>query len=355
MIVTILDRHIGRVVLYSTLLVFAVLLALFTLFEFVDKLDELGHGSFGLYQALKYLVLTLPRKIYELFPMAALLGTILGMSSLAMDSELIAMRAAGVSLLRIVGSVAKIGAVFVLAAVLIGEFGAPAAEKAATRSRAEAMNVGIQQENASIWLRDDLAFINIGEVLPDLSVLRLYIYQFDASDQLRLQTFAESARYEDGKWRLREVSQSLLDQDRVQIRSQSEEEWVSSIDPEVLAVFAVKPESLSAFNLYRYIRHLARNSQETERYRLALWYKLIAPLTTGVMVVLAIPFVFMSTRGGGLGSRLFVGIMLGLAFFVLNRAFGFAALLYNLPPFLGALAPTLLFFLLALYLLRRVA
>lgn len=355
MIVSILDRHIGRTVLYSTLLVMAVLLALFTLFEFVDKLDELGQGDFGLFQAMKYLVLTLPRKVYELFPMAALLGTILGLSSLAMDSELIAMRAGGVSLLRIVGSVAKIGGVFVLAAVIVGEIGAPAAERAAQRSRAEAMNIGIQQENASVWLKDGLAFINIGEVLPDLSVLRVYVYQFDAQDQLRLQTYAESARYENGRWHLSDISQSLIGEESVSIRKQQEEQWTSSIDPEVLAVFAVKPEMLSAWNLYRYVRHLSRNGQETERYELALWYKIIAPLTTGVMVILAIPFVFMTIRSGGMGFRLFGGIMLGLGFFVLNRAFGFASLLYNLPPFLGALVPTLLFFGLALYLLRRVA
>lgn len=355
MILSVLDRHIGRTVLYSTLLVMAVLLALFTLFEFVDKIEELGQGGFGLFQVVKYLLLTLPRKIYELFPMAALLGTILGLSGLAMDSELVAMRAAGISLLRIVGSVAKIGGVFVLAAILVGEFAAPAAEKAAQQSRAEAMNIGIQQENASIWLKDGLTFINIGEVLPDLSILRLYLYQFDVHDQLRLQTYAEGARYEGGLWHLRDVSQSVIGEKNVSIRKQPEDQWNSSIDPEVLAVFAVKPEMLSAWNLYRYLRHLSRNGQETERYELALWYKLIAPFTTGVMVVLAIPFVFMTIRAGGMGFRLFVGIMLGLGFFVLNRAFGFASLLYNLPPSLGALVPTLLFFGLALYLLRRVA
>lgn len=353
--ITILDRHIGRVIMYNTLLVFGVLLALFTLFEFVDKVGDLGRENFGLAEVSRYLALSTPRKIYELFPMAALLGTTMGLSALAVDSELVAMRAAGVSLLRIAGAVAKIGGVFVVAAALIGEFLAPMSENLAQRSRAEAMRIGIQQDNNSIWLRDGAAFINIGEVLPDLSVLQVNIYEFDENNALRRQTYAESGMYERPHWRLERVNQSLLDQEQISIREFGYVEWESAVEPDVLKVFAVKPEGLSAFNLYRYINHLGRNNQETARYELAFFFKLISPLTTGVMVILAIPFVFISARGGGMGFRLFMGIMLGLAFYVVNRGFGFFSLLYDVPPLLGAVVPTVLFFLLALYLLRRVA
>ena len=355
MIVSILDRHIGRTILYSTSLVFMVLLALFTFFEFVDKLDEANRATGGFYDVARYLALTTPRKIYELFPMAALLGTTLGLSSLAIDSELIAMRAAGVSLLRIVGSVLKVGAVFVVAATLIGELVAPQAENQAQRTRAESLRIGILQDNASIWLRDNLAFINIGEVLPDLSVLKINIYQFDAGSRLRTQIYAESGKYDNGRWHLRGVSQSTINDDQVQISHRDSEHWQSAIEPDMLAVFAVKPEGLSALNLFRYIRHLQRNNQETSRYKLAFWYKLVSPLTTGVMVVLAIPFVFMPLRNAGMGYRLFLGIMLGLSFFVFSRGFGYISLLYGVPPFVGAVLPSLLFLLLAAYLLRRVA
>lgn len=355
MMFSILDRHIGRTILYSTSLVFMVLLALFTFFEFVDKLDEAGRAAGGFYDVMRYLVLTTPRKIYELFPMAALLGTTMGMSSLAIDSELIAMRAAGVSLLRIVGSVLKVGALFVLAAIFIGELVAPPAESQAQRARAESLRIGILQDNASIWLRDHLAFINIGEVLPDLSVLKINIYQFDEHARLRSQIYADSGKYEDGVWYLRGVSQSDIHEDKVAISRQDSQTWRSAIEPDMLSVFAVKPEGLSALNLFRYIRHLQRNNQETSRYKLAFWYKLISPLTTGVMVVLAIPFVFMPLRSAGMGYRLFLGIMLGLGFFVLSRGFGYVSLLYGVPPFLGAVLPALLFLLLAGYLLRRVA
>ena len=351
----IVDRYIGRAMLYSTVLVFAVLVGLFTFFEFIDKLDDVGQAEFGMWDVLSYLVLTLPKKAYELFPMAALLGTTMALSTLAVDSELIALRAAGVSLLRIVGAVAKTGLLFVLLAVMIGEGIAPASEQLAQRNRAEAMRVGIQQDNNSIWLREGASFVNIGEVLPDFSILRVNIYQFDQYNQLRNQVYAERAVYEGGRWRLQQVSQSQIAADRIGIRNEAEQQWLSGVDPDVLGVFAVKPEGLSAWSLFRYIRHLSRNHQDTARYELALWYKLIAPLSTGVMVILAIPFVFTQPRSTGMGFRLFVGIMIGLAFFVLNRGFGFYSLLYGIPPLLGAILPTLAFFLLALFLLRRVA
>ena len=351
----IVDRYIGRAMLYSTVLVFAVLIGLFTFFEFIDKLDDVGRAEFGIWDVLSYLVLTLPKKAYELFPMAALLGTTMALSTLAVDSELIALRAAGVSLLRIVAAVAKTGLLFVLLAVMIGEGVAPASEQLAQRNRAEAMRVGIQQDNNSIWLREGDSFVNIGEVLPDFSILRVNIYQFDQYNQLRNQVYAERAVYEGGRWRLQRVSQSQIAADRIGIRNEAEQQWLSGVDPDVLGVFAVKPEGLSAWSLFRYIRHLSRNHQDTARYELALWYKLIAPLSTGVMVILAIPFVFTQPRSTGMGFRLFVGIMIGLAFFVLNRGFGFYSLLYGIPPLLGATLPTLAFFLLALFLLRRVA
>ncbi len=352
---TILDRYIGRTLLSSTLLVFAVLLGLFSFFEFVDKLSDLGKGSFGLYDILRYLVLTLPRKIYELFPMAALLGATLGLSSLAIGSELIAMRAGGVSLTRIVVSAMKLGLVFALTAVLIGEFIAPASENLAQRARAEALQIGMVQENFGVWLRDGRTFISIGEVLPDLSLLKINIYQFDDQHQLRTQTYADSGRYEDGKWRLYRVNQSQLGQDSIQTRYLPSDTWNSVLEPNVLAVFTVNPEGLSALNLYRYIRHLRHNQQETGRYKLAFWYKIVSPLTTAVMMILAIPFVFSQPRSAGVGFRLFIGIMLGLGFFVLNRGFGFYSLLYGFPPAAGAMLPTLLFFLLSLLMLRRVA
>jgi lipopolysaccharide export system permease protein len=353
---TILDRHIGRAIAFSTLLVLGVLLSLFTFITFVEAIGDLGKANFGLAEVLKYVLLSLPRDAYELFPMTALLGATLGLSSLAVGSELIVMRAAGVSLLRIVGSVMKVGAVLILIAVVVGEVVAPVTEDLAQRGRAAALQRSVaQQSDRGLWLRDGSAFVHVGEVLPDLSLLRVTIYQFDDNARLRSQTFAQSGRYEQQRWRLDDVRQSWIADDKVHSRRLASDYLSSVLTPEILGVFAVKPEGLSAWHLFRYIQHLERSKQDTSRYRLALWHKIMLPLSTGVMVVLAIPFVFGQLRSGGLGSRVLVGIVLGLAFYLINRAFGYFGLLHGLPPAFGALLPPTLFFALALVMLRRVA
>lgn len=352
---SILDRYIGRSILTSTLLVFAVLTALFTFIKFVDALGDLGKATFGLYEVVRYVVLSMPRQASELFPMTALLGTTLGLSSLAADSELIAMRAAGVSLARLVGSVVKVGVVLVVLAVIVGEVVAPVTEDMAERGRSSALQVSVrQQKDSGLWVRDGQMFVHLGEVLPDLSVLRVNIYAFDPSNHLRLQTSAQRGRYEHDAWRLEEVRQSRLDDGRVRVRQINADEWASELTPDMLKVFAVKPEGLSIWRLYRYIQHLEQNKQDTGRYDLAFWNKLMSPVAAAVMMVLAVPFVFSQMRSSGVGSRLLIGIMLGLAFYVISRGFGYFGLLYGVPPALGAVVPTLLFLGIAALMLRRV-
>ncbi|MFQ6022040.1 MAG: LPS export ABC transporter permease LptG [Acidiferrobacterales bacterium] len=361
-LLTRLDRHIGRTVFLSTLLVFAILLALFAFFSLIDALKDFGKGHFGLYEIVKYVTLSLPGWLYALFPVAALLGAIFGLAWLAVGSELTAMRAAGISLARIVGAVMKIGLVFVLLGILIGETVVPVSETWAQRGRAEALEIGLHRERTGLWLRDGDDFVNIGEVLPDQSLLRVNIYRFDQASQLRRHTSAARAHFVSAEagvsepaWRLEAVRYSWIDNDSVRTRELGNDLWRSGVTPDVVEVFAVRPEALSTWHLFRYIQHLRRNRQETGRYELAFWNKALLPVATAVMVLLAVPFVFQQVRGGGMGRRIMLGIMLGFAFIVLNQAFGHLALLSGLPPFLAATLPIILFLLLALQLFRRVA
>jgi lipopolysaccharide export system permease protein len=354
---SILDRHIGRSILTSTLLVFVVLTALFTFIKFVEAMGDLGKATFGLVEVVRYVVLSVPRQASEMFPITALLGAILGLSSLAADSELIAMRAAGVSLARLVGSVVKVGILLVVLAVIVGEVIAPVTEDKAERGRSTALQVSVrQQKDSGLWVRDGQMFVHLGEVLPDLSVLRVNIYTFDESNQLRLQTSARRGQYEKAKevWRLQDVRQSRLDDGRVRVRQIDADDWISEVTPDMLKVFAVKPEGLSIWRLYNYIQHLEQNKQVTGRYDLAFWNKLMSPVAAAVMMVLAVPFVFSQMRSSGVGSRLLIGIMLGLAFWVMSRGFGYFGLLYGVPPAVGAVVPTVLFLGIAALLLRRV-
>lgn len=355
MIVSLLDRYIARRLIFGTLLVMGVLLALFVFVVVVDALPDYGRGSFGLYELLRYVLLSQPRKIYELFPVAVLVGTLLGLSTLAVSSELIAMRAAGVSRLRIVGSALKAGIVFVAAAVAIGELVVPRAETLAQTGRAQALSTGFQKGGTGIWLRDGNAFVNIGEVLPDLSLLRVSIFEFATDSELRTHTAARRAVYAGDGWRLEGVRQSAIDPEAVKVEAAPERAWRPTLTPEVVAVFAVRPEGLSMQQLVHYIRHLRANGQETARYALTLWQKALMPFATAIMVLLATPLVFKSTRGGGLAQRVFIGILLGLAFVVVHRSLGYVAVIYGIPAFVAALLPLLLFLALAALLLRRTA
>jgi len=352
---SILDRYLAGAILTSTALVLAVLIALFSFVQFVDALGDVGKADYQLMDAIRFVLLSIPRQMFEVFPMAALLGTTLGLSALAADSELVAMRAAGVSLLRIVRAAMQVGLALALVAVLIGEFVVPETEQMAERGRAEALKIRIKQQNDyGLWLRDSQDFVHVGEVLPDLTLLGIDIYRFDEREQLTLHLHAKRGQFVDAKWQLDEVRESRLTTDRVQTQRVGRYDWVTSLTPELFSVFRVRPEGLSVIQLYRYIRHLELNRQNTGSHALAFWQKIVAPFATVVMMVLAIPFVFGSQRSGGIGARLFTGIVIGLAFFVISRGFGFFGLIYGVPAFLGAIMPTLLFFGAALVMLRRV-
>jgi len=354
--ISILDFYIARIIIQQTLLAFAVLLGLFIFVTFIDQLRDLGVNEFGIADALRYVLLIIPRTIYELFPMAALLGSMLGLSILANDSELTVMRASGMSVFQIAAAALKIGLVFALIAVLLGEFVTPTTETMAQRGRAEALQRHIkQQTDFGLWMKDSKTYVNIGEVLPDLTLLRLRIIEFDDDDRLRAFAYAERGEFNNPEWRLVDVRQTLVDDEgNANPQFVDAAVWRTNVTPEILSVFLIKPDQLSIWQLSQYVTHLSSNSQDTERYKLAFWSKLFLPLSTAVMVILAIPFVFQQLRSGGLGRNLFIGIMLGVGFYVVERGFGNIVQVYDIPPFLGALMPVTAFAVLAVFMLRRI-
>lgn len=352
----ILDFYIGRVILYHTIVVLAVLVGLFMFITFIEQLGDLGTGSYGTLDAILFTILSVPRIIYEVFPMSALLGAILGLSSLAVDSELVVIRAAGVSIVRLIGSVLKIGALLAFAAVLVGELITPWSETEGQRGRAEAMQQDIsQQTDFGLWMRDRMTYVNVGEVLPDLTLLNVRIFEFDDEGRLRSLVYADKGEHQNQRWRLEDIDQTLINEDRSGAESKevSAAYWTTDVTPEILSVFLVRPDQLSAWQLNRYIRHLRENNQDTSSFELSFWHKIITPVATAVMVILAIPFVFSQVRTGSFGRNLFFGIMLGLAYFAFDKGFGYVVLVYNIPPMLGAMLPTFLFMSVGVLLLRR--
>ncbi|MDH3637190.1 MAG: LPS export ABC transporter permease LptG [Gammaproteobacteria bacterium] len=351
----ILDLYIARIIVYYTLIVFAVLLGLFTFVTFLDELGELGRGNYGVWEAIQYVVLTIPKTVYDVFPMAALLGSMLGLSSMANDSELIVMRAAGVSLVRIVGAVLKVGAVLAAVAIVIGEVVTPITSTLAQRGRAEALQQNIKQHtNFGLWMRDHHTYVNVGEVLPDLSLLKVRVFEFDDEGRLRSLVSAKNGQYVNERWRLGEIKQTLINREGAESKQVTAAYWRTEVSPQILSVFLIRPDQLSIWQLNQYIRHLRENNQDTSSYELSFWNKVVTPLATAVMVILAIPFVFGQIRSGGLGRGLFIGIMLGLLFFVADKGFGYVVLVYNIAPMIGALLPTLAFLGAGVFMLRRI-
>lgn len=352
----ILERYLGRIILNQTMLVLLVLLGLFLFVNFLDQLSSIGRGRYGLGDAILYVVMTAPKTIYELFPMAALLGTILGLSILANDSELIVMRSSGISIMQITRAVLKIGGIFVVIAMLIGEVVSPWTEARASRDRAEALQENIQQQtNFGLWMRDATTYVNVGEVLPDFSLLRVKVFEFDENKKLRSLMSAKQGRFDAGDWVIKEVAQTVIGVDgRAKPQFLHNAFWHTEVTPQILNAFLIQPDQLSIWQLRDYIQHLKENSQRTDSYELAFWNKLVLPLSTAVMVILAIPFVFVNLRMGNLGRSLFVGIMLGLGFYAANKGFGYVVLAYGLSPLFGATAPVILALAIAVLFLRRV-
>jgi len=350
-----LDRYIGITVAASTLIVLLVLLALFSFGSFVSELDSVGKGDYTLELAAEYVLLTLPRSAYELFPVIALLGSVIGLGVLASNNELLVMRAAGVSVGRITVSVMKVGVLWMMVSLILGEFVAPLSDRYAKsmHSAALAERFAMTSQNG-LWARDGQNFIHIRDVLASGLVGGVTIYEFDDKQRLQEVTQARTGQFVGGKWLLQQVFLSQIAPSGVETQHLQNMEWRSLLTPEMIDVVAVKPDSLSFKGLLDYIRYLRDNGLSAEHYQLALWNKIVMPVTTAVMVFISIPFIFGPLRSVGIGQRIFVGTLMGIGFYLLGQLFGFAGLLYRFPTSVSAILPTLLFFVIAVLLVRRV-
>lgn len=352
---SLLERYIGASVLKATLLALVVLLSLLVFLGVVDELDEVGRGDYRTWDALLVAFLSTPRYAFEVFPVAALLGSLLGLGALANQGELVAMRAAGMSLRQIVAAVLKAGLAMMLVVFVIGEVVAPAAEQFGQHFKAERQHRQVTLlTRYGLWARDGQAFINIRRILPGSRLEDIYIYEFSDKRELQLTTHAGFARHDGENWVLQQIQQSRISPDGVVSRAVERATWASLIDPGLLSIVVVKPTMLPLWGLQQYISFMRENGQSATAYEVAFWSKIATPFATLVMLLIAVPFVLGSLRSVGIGQRIFVGAMLGSVFYLLTRGFSYIAVVYDVSPFLAASLPAMAFFVLGLYLLRRV-
>ena len=220
--------------------------------------------------------------------------------------------------------------------------------------KATAISGKISTGSQGLWLKEGNHIINVREMLPDHTLLDVKVWRHDAQFRLAEATAADSATVgSNHHWLLKNVRSSILEDDQVRTEHQPEKEWAIGLQRNLLDVLLVDPEQMSVSALTTYITHLKDNQQQTRTYEIAWWRKLMYPVAAMIMALVALSFTPQSTRHGNMGLKLFFGICLGLAFHFAGRLFGFTSQLYNVPPFIAAVLPTLLFGLLGVYLIRR--
>lgn len=339
------ERHLAREIYGATGLVLLAFLMLFAFFDLIHELESIGKGGYQIQHALAYVTLTLPGRLYELFPIGVLIGTLYALTVLARHSEITVLRTAGLSTRDLLVALAKIGLVFAVLTLLVGELLAPPSEQAAQKLRLKAMGSLVAQEfRSGLWVKDEHSFVNVREVLPDTSLQSIRVFEFDDRFQLLSISEAERGHYvRSGTWALEGVIRTMFSGDMAHVERYGELTWKSALNPDLLAVLLVVPERMSLVNLYLFIRHLSGNQQKTDRYDIAMWKKLIYPMAALVMMALALPFAYMQDRMGAVSIRVFAGIMLGIGFHMLNGLFSSLGVINSWAPFFSAITPSVIF------------
>lgn len=360
------ERYFAKQIYIAALFILLAFVGLFSFFDLLSAISEIGRGHYSLTIALAYALLQAPTHFYEILPLAALIGSIYVFAQLANHSEFTILRIGGLSTVKALYSLLKIGLPLVIATYLIGELLGPYAAQLAERVRLQALEQNISSSfRSGIWVKDKMThsglgsrFVNARTLETNGNVNGIDIFEFDP--EFRLQTIiqANTAIYRNnGKWLLQHVTQTnfytlennnaLLPTHQTKLQHLPQLEINSELTPQILAVFLVSPDRMALIDLFFYVRHLNKNKQDSQRYSIALWKKFVYPLTIFVMMALALPFAYLHARGGGIGLKIFGGIMLGMSFQLVNSLFGHVGQLNNWSAPLTAFLPTLLYLSLA--------
>lgn len=352
----VVDRYIAKTVITGCVLAGFVMLSIFAFVDFVAQLKNVGTGDYGVMQAALFVLLHLPQRLYELSPSILLLGGILSLGTLAANSELIVMRASGITTMRITRSVLQAGLVIAILVAILGEYIVPTATRTAKTYRAEAMEkkliVGGMND---IWAREGDRYINVKQILPDHQLRHVRIYEFNENRQLNSIIYAGKAQYQNEKWVLGNIKRSEISIDGVTTLFEKQMVLERLISLELFSVLELESQDMSAFELLTYSQYLQENNLDNGEYLLAFWIKIFTPLTCLVMLLIAMPVVFGTTpRSGGVGQRIMLAVLIGIIYFVLSRSINHLGLALNIMPVLSASLPFLLVVIVSLYFMRRV-
>lgn len=338
-----LSRHVSVTVLLAMLMVQAMLLGLDLVFSFIGELDNV-RGGFGAWQAFQYTLYILPSHSYEILPMSALIGALVGLGTLASNSELTIMRAAGVSLARIVWWVVRGALVVILLGMALGEYVVPITEQRGDALKARALGQDYQPGRITgYWQREGNELINIRVVTPEGELLGVSRYAYNADGQLQQAVFAARGDYHGSHWQLHDVKTTeYLPDASAQVSTLANLNWQIDLTPEFLRVAAAPPQQLGLADLHSFAQYLKRQALDSGTYDLQFWKKILSPLAVLSMMLIACSFIFGPLRSVTLGFRIITGVLIGLSFRYVQEAAGFASLIYHTPPLLSVIIPIVL-------------
>jgi lipopolysaccharide export system permease protein len=353
-------RLVYREVVASVVFVAIGFLALFFFFDFVDELSNVGKGPatavYKMSEALGYVTLMIPNHLYELLPIAVLIGTIFVMARLAQSSEYTILRTSGLGPWRALRTLLGLGLIFTLLTFATGDYLAPVADRTAQLLKARYEGrISIGQTGA--WLKEKQAQhtynVNVHALSPQGDMRGVRIFEADARGFVVSMTQAVSGRFAaDGAWLLQDAERSEFsaegDVAKVERTKVASLRWKTEISPEMVSVALLKPDRMSTIDLFQYVQHLEANGQTSQRYEIEFWRKVFYPLSCMVMVVLALPFAYLHFRAGGITTYVFGGVLIGISFFLLNNVFGYIGNLQNWWPWLTAASPGLIYSLFSL-------
>lgn len=353
-----LRRLIYVEVAYAVLFVSIGFLALFFFFDFIEELPNISRGAqaYRMTQALLFVGLRVPSHLYELLPIAVLIGTIFVMARFAQSSEYTILRTSGLGPWRALRTLLTLGAIFTVLTFAAGDYLAPLADRTGQLLKAK-LEGGLTVGRSGAWLKERQRYfsynVNVGALTPDGNMQNVRIFEADSRGYLVSLTQAARARFDEGAWVLEDAQRTEFPgadnkRDQVQREELPNLRWPTEISPEMVSVALLKPDRMSTIALFQYIRHLEANSQTSQRYEIEFWRKVFYPLSCMVMVVLALPFAYLHFRSGGITSYVFGGVLIGISFFLLNNVFGYIGNLQNWEPWLAAAAPGLIYTMLSL-------
>ncbi len=372
----ILQRYFLSEIIKSVVFILVAFLGLFAFFDLIGELSSVGRGGYQLHHVFVYILLGFPGYIYELMPFAVLIGTIYAMARFASNSEFTIMRVSSLSTRDACVMLAKVGVLFLAFTFLVGEVLTPVSSRMASEFRNGLIGKNISDKfRTGMWSRDTIRengrdgevtgsrFINIKSMRVDGTIEQIKLYEFNTDMELVKIIAADKGVYLGNReWRFDGVTESQVktaqrkkdarfpeSAPHLDIQKYDTMQVISDVTPDILSVISVDANKMSAYELALYNQHLVENKQDATSYQIAFWKKIIYPFSVFVMMALALPFAYLHFRSGGVSLKIFTGIMIGVAFILINNLFSHVGLLNTWPPFLTAVIPSLLFLILAVF------